>query len=308
MSDEKKNNWINSLRKGLSKTSVGLSLGINSIFSSNRQDKEIILDIEDLLISSDFGISTTERLIKVINKLPKSSMDEFSVKDRISSEIEKILRPLAKPLLINKDKKPFVILVVGVNGVGKTTTIGKLAFQLTKENKSVLLAAGDTFRAAAVEQLKIWSEKSMSSFIYKEHGSDSAALAYDALSKAIKEEKDILIIDTAGRLQNKNNLMEQLAKIPRVLSKIDINAPHAVLLVLDATTGQNIHSQVDIFTKVCGVTGLIVTKLDGTAKGGVMVSVAEKYNLPIHSIGVGEGIEDLQELNAEKFSKSIMGI
>ncbi len=227
------------------------------------------------------------------------------VKKVLSEEVQKVLEPVAKPLIINPENKPHVILTVGVNGAGKTTTIGKLAQKYVGEGKKVMMAAGDTFRAAAIDQLKIWGERTNSEVIAKEQGSDSASLAFDALQQAKEQDIDVLLIDTAGRLQNKANLMAELEKVVRVIQKFDETAPHTVLLVLDATTGQNALNQVEIFSKSANVTGLIMTKLDGTARGGILVAIANKYQIPIHAIGVGEGIEDLQPFDAGEFAQAI---
>jgi fused signal recognition particle receptor len=230
------------------------------------------------------------------------------VRAALAEEVVRLVEPVMKPLRIDPATKPFTILVVGVNGSGKTTTIGKLARQYRDAGKQVILAAGDTFRAAAVEQLQIWGERADCPVLTRPTGSDAAGLAYDALMRAREEEADILLIDTAGRLQNKADLMGELQKIVRVLKKIDPQAPHAVLLVLDATVGQNAHAQAEIFRAMVGVTGIVMTKLDGTAKGGVLVSLAEKYGIPIHAIGIGEGIEDLRPFEARAYARSLMGL
>jgi fused signal recognition particle receptor len=226
----------------------------------------------------------------------------------VATEVEKVLAPVAKPLDIDETQKPFVILVVGVNGSGKTTTIGKLASKLSAEGRKVMLAAGDTFRAAAIEQLKIWGERTKSPVISGAQGSDSASLAFNALTAAREGKLDVLLVDTAGRLQNKAELMNELEKVVRVIRKVDASAPHAVLLVLDATVGQNALSQVEAFHRTAGVTGLVMTKLDGTARGGILVALAEKFKLPVHFIGVGEGIDDLAPFTARDFANAIAGI
>jgi fused signal recognition particle receptor len=230
------------------------------------------------------------------------------VKAVVASEVEKVLAPVAKPLEIDAAQKPFVILVVGVNGSGKTTTIGKLAAKLNAEGRKIMMAAGDTFRAAAIEQLKIWGERTKSPVIAAAQGSDSASLAFNALTAAREQNIDVLLVDTAGRLQNKAELMNELEKVVRVIKKVDASAPHAVLLVLDATVGQNALSQVEAFHRTAGVTGLVMTKLDGTARGGILVALAEKFKLPVHFIGVGEGIEDLAPFTARDFANAIAGI
>jgi fused signal recognition particle receptor len=220
---------------------------------------------------------------------------------------DKVLAPVAQPLVVDDAQKPFVILVVGVNGSGKTTTIGKLAAKFAGEGRKVMLAAGDTFRAAAIEQLKVWGERTKSPVIARAQGSDSASLAFEAIEAAKADGRDVLLIDTAGRLQNKTELMTELGKVVRVIKKVDASAPHVVLLVLDATVGQNALSQVDAFLKTAGVTGLVMTKLDGTARGGILVALSEKYKLPVHFIGVGEGIDDLSSFTARDFAKAIAG-
>jgi len=230
------------------------------------------------------------------------------VKTVLADEVEKVLRPVAQPLVLDGAHRPHVILVVGVNGTGKTTTIGKLARIYAGQGKRVMLAAGDTFRAAAIEQLKIWAERTGSGIVAAETGADAAGLAFDALRRAREEDRDILIIDTAGRLQNKAGLMAELEKIVRVIKKFDSAAPHTVLLTLDATTGQNALNQVEIFRQTAGVTGLIMTKLDGTARGGILVAIAAKYQLPVHAIGVGESAEDLQSFDARDFARAIAGL
>jgi fused signal recognition particle receptor len=233
---------------------------------------------------------------------------EDEVKGVLAAEIERVLKPVAKPLVIDAAKKPHVILVVGVNGTGKTTTIGKLTAQLTAEGRKVVLAAGDTFRAAAIEQLKIWGARSGAEVVAGAPGADAAGLAFDALKRAQEAEADVLLVDTAGRLQNRDELMAELEKILRVIRKIDSSAPHTVLLTLDATTGQNALSQVEIFGKRSGVTGLAMTKLDGTARGGILVAIAAKYGLPVHFIGVGEGIDDLEPFAADEFARALAGL
>jgi fused signal recognition particle receptor len=230
------------------------------------------------------------------------------VKSVVATEVEKVLAPVAKPLVIDEAQKPFVILVVGVNGSGKTTTIGKLAAKLSAEGRKVMLAAGDTFRAAAIEQLKIWGERTKSPVVAGAQGSDSASLAFNALTAAREGKLDVLLVDTAGRLQNKAELMNELEKVVRVIRKVDASAPHAVLLVLDATVGQNALSQVEAFHRTAGVTGLVMTKLDGTARGGILVALAEKHKLPVHFIGVGEGVDDLAPFTARDFAQAIAGI
>jgi fused signal recognition particle receptor len=266
-------------------------------------------EIEDVLLRADLGTEVAARISAAVGegRYDKAiSADE--VKTVVATEVEKVLSAVAKPLVIDGARKPFVILVVGVNGSGKTTTIGKLAARFGSEGRKVMLAAGDTFRAAAVEQLKIWGERTKAPVIARGQGADSAGLAFDALTAAKNDSIDVLLIDTAGRLQNKAELMNELEKVVRVLKKFDAEAPHAVLLVLDATVGQNALSQVDAFLRTAGVTGLVMTKLDGTARGGILVALSAKYGLPVHFIGVGEGIDDLAPFTAKDFAKAIAGI
>ena len=303
---QEKKSWFQRLKSGLAKSSSKLSEGITGVFTKAKLDDDTIQDLEDLLIQADLGVDTAMRITDTLaaTRYDKSISPE-EVKAVLSEEVEKVLEPVAKPLTINENNKPHVILTVGVNGAGKTTTIGKLAQKYVHDGKKVMMAAGDTFRAAAIDQLKIWGERTSSPVISKEPGSDSASLAYDALEKAKEEGTDILLIDTAGRLQNKANLMAELEKVVRVIRKFDETAPHTTLLVLDATTGQNALNQVEIFSKTADVTGLVMTKLDGTARGGILVAIANKYGLPIHAIGVGEGIDDLQPFDAKEFAKAI---
>ncbi|MGH1350657.1 MAG: signal recognition particle-docking protein FtsY [Methyloligellaceae bacterium] len=301
-----KKSWFQRLKSGLSKSSSKLTEGISSVFTKSKLDDDTIQDLEDLLIQADLGVDTAMRITDTLAKTrydKNISADE--VKKVLAEEVEKVLEPVAQPLVLDYSKKPHVILTVGVNGAGKTTTIGKLAQNYVNDGKKVMMAAGDTFRAAAIEQLQIWGERTNSTVVTREQGSDSASLAHEALRQAEQEDSDILLIDTAGRLQNKANLMAELEKVVRVIKKFDETAPHTVLLVLDATTGQNAMNQVEIFAKTAGVTGLIMTKLDGTARGGILVAIANKYKLPIHAIGVGEGIDDLQPFNASEFAQAI---
>jgi fused signal recognition particle receptor len=266
-------------------------------------------DIEDVLLRADLGTEVAARISAAVGvgRYDKS-ITEDEVKAVVASEVEKVLAPVAKSLAIDDTKKPFVILVVGVNGSGKTTTIGKLAAKFGAERRKVMLAAGDTFRAAAIEQLKIWGERTKSPVVSGAQGSDSASLAFNALTAARAGGFDVLLVDTAGRLQNKAELMNELEKVVRVIKKVDASAPHAVLLVLDATVGQNALSQVEAFHRTAGVTGLVMTKLDGTARGGILVALAEKHKLPVHFIGVGEGVEDLAPFTAREFAQAIAGI
>ena len=306
---EQKKGWLARLREGLSRTASRLSDGISGIFSGRKLDDAALEDLEDLLITSDLGVETAAKLSA---ELARTRFDKAVSADEIrkalSAQVTAILEPVAKPLTIDPSHRPHIILVTGVNGSGKTTTIGKLAKRLKEDGKSVMLAAGDTFRAAAIEQLKIWGERSGSPVVSTNQGADAASLAFEAIDRARAENMDVLIIDTAGRLQNREDLMQQLQKVVRVINKQDDTAPHDTLLVLDATTGQNAHSQVETFQSMCNVTGLIVTKLDGSARGGVLVALAEKFGLPVHAIGVGEGEDDLRPFEAEAFARSLVGL
>ena len=308
-SDNIQKSWFSRLKEGLSASSNKVVSGITGIFTEKRLDEETLEQLEDLLISSDLGVNVANRLIKTLSeqKFDKQVSDR-EVRETFAKDIELILEPVAKPILIEQSPKPHVILVCGVNGSGKTTTIGKLAQQWKAEGKSVCLAAGDTFRAAAIEQLKVWGERTQTPVIIQPQGTDPAAVAYDAVKKSIDDKHDILIIDTAGRLQNRAELMDELAKIVRVIQKTLPEAPHNCLLVLDGTVGQNAHSQVATFKEMVNVTGLIVTKLDGSARGGIIVALAEKFALPVHAVGVGEAIEDLRAFDPKIFAQSLMGL
>ena len=306
---EQKKGWLARLRAGLSRTSSRLSDGISGIFSGRKLDDAALEDLEDLLITSDLGVETAAKLSAELARTrfdKEVSADE--IRSALAAQVTTILEPVAKPLVADPAHRPHIILVTGVNGSGKTTTIGKLAKRLKEDGKSVMLAAGDTFRAAAIEQLKIWGERSGCPVVSTSQGADAASLAFEAIDRARAENMDVLIIDTAGRLQNRDDLMQQLQKVVRVITKQDETAPHDTLLVLDATTGQNAHSQVDTFQSMCNVTGLIVTKLDGSARGGVLVALAERFALPVHAIGVGEGEDDLRPFEAEAFAKSLVGL
>jgi fused signal recognition particle receptor len=302
-------NWWTRLKSGLSRSSQSLSSGIADVFTKRKLDAEALQELEDLLLKADLGLDTAARVVSALStqRLNKEVSPE-AVRAVLAAEVEKALLPVARPLQIDAAKKPFVILVVGVNGTGKTTTIGKLAARFKSEGKSVILAAGDTFRAAAIEQLKIWGERAEAPVIAREPGSDAASLAFDALAEARDAGADVLLIDTAGRLHNRAELMAELAKVVRVLKKQDATAPHAVLLTLDATTGQNALNQVDVFREQAGVTGLVMTKLDGTARGGILVAIAAKTGLPVHFIGVGETSEDLAPFSAQDFARAIAGL
>ena len=305
----KKEGWLARLRKGLRRSSSALGEGIAGIFTKRRLDEETLQDLEDILIQADLGIDMAERVIERLRRERfEKGVSPEEVKAVLAEEIARVLKPVEVPFEIDPQTRPFVVLVVGVNGSGKTTTIGKLAAIARREGHSVMLVAGDTFRAAAVEQLGIWAERTGAAFMKGETGADAAALAYDALKKAQDEGIDIVFMDTAGRLQNRKELMDELAKIVRVMKKVIPEAPHATLLVLDATVGQNAISQVEVFREVAGVTGIVMTKLDGTARGGILVAIAERFGLPVHAIGVGEGIDDLQPFDAEAFARAIAGL
>ncbi|HVH81004.1 MAG TPA: signal recognition particle-docking protein FtsY [Stellaceae bacterium] len=301
--------WFSRLREGLSKSSTQLTTGINQIFTRRRLDQTALDELEELLIASDMGVGVSEEVVEALRRTRfNQEVDPEEVRSALAAEVTRLVEPVMKPLRLDVSKRPFVILVVGVNGSGKTTTIGKLARQYRDAGHRVVLAAGDTFRAAAVEQLQIWGERTGARVVTRPQGADAAGLAFDALQEAKNEGADILLIDTAGRLHNKADLMAELQKLVRSLKKIDTAAPHAVLLVLDATVGQNAHAQAEIFRQVVGVTGIVMTKLDGTAKGGVLVSLAEKYGIPIHLIGIGEGAEDLRPFDAYSYARSLVGL
>jgi len=304
-----KRGWLARLRDGLSRSSSKLATGISGIFTKRKLDAAALQELEELLIAGDLGPATAARLTA---DLAKTRFDQEvtpeEVRGALAQAIAEILKPVARPLTLDPARKPQVVLVVGVNGTGKTTTIGKLAHRLREDGKRVMIAAGDTFRAAAIEQLKIWGTRTGAEVIARESGGDAAGLAYDALAQAKAAGADVLLIDTAGRLHNKADLMAELQKIIRVLRKLDPTAPHDCLLVLDATTGQNAHQQVDIFRQMTAVTGLVVTKLDGTARGGVVVALAERFHLPVHAIGVGESADDLRPFDADSFARSLMGL
>ncbi len=301
--------WFQRLRQGLTRTSSKLTEGITSVFTKRKLDDETLEELEDLLIQADLGLDVSSSVTALLKKSRyNSDITSEEVRGILAEEVEKVLAPVARPLEIDASKKPYVVLVVGVNGTGKTTTIGKYASQFTKQGLKVMLAAGDTFRAAAIEQLKIWGERTGAAVIASNPGADAAGLAFDALQRAQDEGFDLLLIDTAGRLQNKRALMAELEKVIRVLKKIDSTAPHSVVLTLDATTGQNALSQVEIFGKTAGVTGLVMTKLDGTARGGILVAISSKFALPVHAIGVGESAADLQSFHAQDFARAIAGV
>lgn len=301
--------WFSRLKQGLKKSSSALTEGITGIFTKKRLDASTLEELEDLLIMSDLGVAVSARVCERLakNRFDKSISAE-EVQQALAEEIGEIMEDVAKPLEVNGENTPHVVLMVGVNGAGKTTTIGKMAKQFKNQGKSVMLAAGDTFRAAATEQLQIWGQRNNVPVVFGKEGCDAAGLIYDAIEKARNTNTDILMVDTAGRLQNKGYLMDELKKIIRVISKFDQTAPHNTVLILDATTGQNAVLQTEVFLEMAGITGIIMTKLDGTARGGVLVACAEKFRLPIHAIGVGETIDDLQPFDAADFSKMLVGV
>jgi fused signal recognition particle receptor len=303
-----KTGWWGRLAGGLKRTSSALATTLDSLVNKRPLDPAMLDDIEEALIRTDLGIEAAARVTDAIQAGRfKENPTADEVKQIIADEVAKVLEPVAKPLVI-AGAKPFVILVVGVNGSGKTTTIGKLVSKLSAEGRKVVLGAGDTFRAAAIDQLKIWGQRTGAKVVAREPGSDSAGLAFDAISVAQADNADVVIVDTAGRLQNRTELMGELEKMVRVIKKVDASAPHAVLLVLDATVGQNALSQVGECQKIAGVTGLVMTKLDGTARGGILVAIAQKFGLPIHFIGVGEGVDDLASFSPKDFGKALAGL
>ncbi|MCX7344529.1 MAG: signal recognition particle-docking protein FtsY [Alphaproteobacteria bacterium] len=300
--------WFSRLKEGLSKSSKSITGSITSIFTKRKLDKDTLQDLEDVLLQADLGLPMAERIVRAVSEgRYDKEIDPEEVKRILASEVAKVLKPVEVPFNFGTEK-PFIILVVGVNGAGKTTTIGKLGAIATREGFKVMFAACDTFRAAAIEQLTVWGQRIGARTMARPTGADASGLAFDAIKEAKADGTDIVFIDTAGRLQNKAYLMDELDKIVRVIKKQDETAPHAVLLVLDATTGQNAMAQADIFTKVAGVTGIIMTKLDGTARGGILVAIAERFKLPVHAIGVGETVDDLQPFEAEGFARAIAGL
>ncbi len=309
MSDsEPKQSWWKRLSGGLKRTSSALGGAITDLVSKRKLDAAAIEELEDALIRADLGVDLAQRIAGTLGDARyEKGIGPDEVKAVLAAEIEAVLAPVARPLAV-EGARPFVILVAGVNGSGKTTTIGKLAARFRAEGKTVMLAAGDTFRAAAIDQLKIWASRTGASIVARAPGSDAAGLAFDAVAQARTEGTDVVLIDTAGRLQNRAELMGELEKMVRVIRKVDAGAPHAVLLVLDATVGQNALSQVEAFHKTAGVTGLVMTKLDGTARGGILVAIAQKFALPVHFIGVGESVEDLAPFAARDFARAVAGL
>ena len=309
MAEEKAGGWLSRLTKGLKKSANALSDGVTGIFTKAKLDDETLEELEDLLITSDLGAAAAASITEEIAKTRyDKEVSPEEIRGALADAVAAILEPVAQPLDVECGKRPHVILMTGVNGSGKTTTIGKLAAQFAARGKRVMLAAGDTFRAAAIEQLEVWGARVGVPVVKAAQGADPASVAYAAMDRALGENIDILIIDTAGRLQNRRELMDELAKVVRVIGKKLDGAPHDTLLVLDATTGQNALRQVEVFQDVADISGLVMTKLDGSAKGGVLVACAEKFKLPVHSLGVGEGIEDLQPFRARDFARALVGL
>jgi fused signal recognition particle receptor len=301
--------WFARLGKGLARSSTALSDNLASVLSRRKLDEETLGELEDALIKADLGVAMASRIRQALASTRHDrGLSPQALREVLAAEIVKVLSPVAKPLALDARAQPHVILLVGVNGTGKTTTAAKLAHQFMRGGSSVMLAAADTFRAAAIDQLKVWGARVGAEVVVKDVGADPAGLAYEALERARAERRDVLIIDTAGRLQNKADLMAELAKIVRVLKKLDPAAPHSVVLVLDATTGQNALNQVQIFQEIAGVTNLVVTKLDGTARGGILAAIAERFALPVSAIGVGEGVDDLQPFDPQDFARAIAGL
>ena len=301
--------WLKKLTSGLSKTSARVTSSLSSLLGRSSIDASSIEEVEDALISADLGTAAAARLAERVRRHKfDGEVTAQALAGALADGITEILEPVAAPLVPQAGNRPHVVLLVGVNGSGKTTTAGKLAQKWCQEGKSVMLAAGDTFRAAAIEQLQIWGERTDTEVISGAQGGDAAALAYQALEKARAQDTDVLIIDTAGRLQNRTELMDELAKIVRVIRKLDDTAPHDSVIVLDGTVGQNALSQVSAFQDIADVSGLIVTKLDGSAKGGVVIALAEKFQLPVHAVGVGEGADDLQPFEARDFANALAGV
>lgn len=297
------------LKQGLSRSTQKLGGGLTSVFTKRKLDEEALEELEDLLITADLGPNVAERIIESFRRSRfGAEVTDEEIRDALAEEIATILEPVAKPFEPDPAHKPHVVLVVGVNGVGKTTTIGKMARSFGEQGKKVMMVAGDTFRAAAVEQLQVWGERTNCPVIAGPPNCDAAGLAFEGLKRATAEKADLLFIDTAGRLHNKSALMEELAKVIRVMRKFDETAPHTVLLVLDATTGQNAMEQVRVFRELVNVTGLVVTKLDGSARGGIVVALADSFGLPVHAVGVGEQAEDLRPFEAQDYARGLVGL
>jgi fused signal recognition particle receptor len=307
--EEKTRNWFAELRQGLARSSSALSEGLAGALTKRKLDEETLDQLEEVLIKADLGVAMAGRIRDIIaSGRYERGISSDAVKAVLAVQVARVLEPLAQPFVPDRAARPHVVLMVGVNGTGKTTTTAKLAHHLKAKGLSVMLAAGDTFRAAAIDQLKVWASRVGAEVVAKEVGADPAGVAYDALARAREEGTDVLLIDTAGRLQNKSDLMAELAKTVRVLKKLDPSAPQSVILVLDATTGQNALNQVEIFKEIAGVTSLIVTKLDGTARGGILAAIADRFKLPINAIGIGEGINDLEPFDAHDFARAIAGM
>lgn len=304
-----KTGWLQRLKAGLGKSSNRLAGAIGGLFTKRKLDQEAVEDLEEVLIQADLGVGPAAKLANAVAKTRfDKEVTEQEIRTALAEEIAKTLSPVARPLDVDPGKKPFVVLVCGVNGSGKTTTIGKLAARWRRQGLSVSLVAGDTFRAAAVEQLQVWGERADCPVHTGSHGADAAGLTYGAIEQAKAQGTDVVLVDTAGRLQNRKDLMAELQKIVRVIKKLDDTAPHATLLVMDATVGQNALSQVETFKEMVNVTGLAVTKLDGTARGGIVVALAEKFQLPVHAVGVGEQIDDLRPFDADEFARALVGL
>lgn len=300
--------WLSRLKAGLSKTSSSITQGITGVFTKRKLDAESLEELETALVQADVGAGASAKIVAAFGKARMDKeITEEEIRQGLASEIAKLLEPVAIPFTVGA-QKPFVVLVVGVNGNGKTTTIGKFTHWLKGEGHKVMLAAVDTFRAAAVEQLKVWADRNNCPIIMGAENADPASVAYKAVEEARAQQMDVLLVDSAGRLHNKANLMAELQKIIKVIKKVDETAPHAVIQVLDATTGQNAISQVEVFKSMVNVTGMVVTKLDGTAKGGIVVALAEKFGLPVHAVGVGEGIEDLRPFSPEDYARNLVGL
>jgi fused signal recognition particle receptor len=306
---ESKPGWLARLGQGLARSSTALSDNLASVLTRRKLDADTLDELEAALIKADLGVAMADRIRQAIAATRhERGITQDEIREVLATEIAKVLATVARPLELDPSARPHVILMVGVNGTGKTTTAAKLAHRFILDGKTVVLTAADTFRAAAIDQLKVWGARVGAEVVAKEVGADPAGLAYEALERAKVENRDVLIIDTAGRLQNKSDLMAELAKIVRVLKKLDPTAPHSVVLVLDATTGQNALNQVQIFQEIAGVTSLILTKLDGSARGGILVAIAERFGLPVNAIGVGEGVDDLQSFDATDFARAIAGL
>jgi fused signal recognition particle receptor len=306
--DTPRQGWLRRLAGGLARTASRLSEGLGNL-GKKRLDAESLQQIEDLLVEADLGLDAAGKIVAALKRRrSEHELTADEIKALLADELEQVLKPVERAFAVDAARKPFVVLVAGVNGSGKTTTIGKLASRLNHEGKVVILAAADTFRAAAIEQLGLWGKRAGAEVVARAQGTDPAGVAYEALERAKNEGADVLLVDTAGRLQNRQELMAELEKIVRVLKKLDASAPHATLLVLDATVGQNALRQVEVFREVAGLTGLVIAKLDGTAKGGILVAIAAKFGLPVHFVGVGEAVEDLAPFDARAFARGLVGI